>query len=353
MKHRVSLVGAFACAVCLALALVGCSQTTAYTPETLEPTVSSPTIGKDGTLRVGIGGGAPFMVSASDGSASGLDVDMAAAIADQLGLKLEVVTLGSAGSEVDVDSALRKGDVDIVMGATSSDESGNVWVSKPYTQTGVALFAAPGSKVPSRDASPKIAAQSSSTSAWAVTNAFGDDALVAKADLLSALSSIETGDSKYVAADAVIGTYAALGQNVDVEPVCVLGSIGGYGVAANADNADLQEAVSGALEALTNNGIAGVVCSKWLGSALDLSALPLVEVSSSAAAATKTTDVDAADSDAAKEESVDGEVLPKAEAGSNAVLPGGTVAGSDSGAAAGTTTGSTAGTTVGTDAQAA
>lgn len=353
MKHRVSLVGAFACAVCLALALVGCSQTTAYTPETLEPTVSSPTIGKDGTLRVGIGGGAPFMVSASDGSASGLDVDMAAAIADQLGLKLEVVTLGSAGSEVDVDSALRKGDVDIVMGATSSDESGNVWVSKPYTQTGVALFAAPGSKVPSRDASPKIAAQSSSTSAWAVTNAFGDDALVAKADLLSALSSIETGDSKYVAADAVIGTYAALGQNVDVEPVCVLGSIGGYGVAANADNADLQEAVSGALEALTNNGIAGVVCSKWLGSALDLSALPLVEVSSSTAAATKTTDVDAADSDAAKEESVDGEVLPKAEAGSNAVLPGGTVAGSDSGAAAGTTTGSTAGTTVGTDAQAA
>ncbi len=353
MKHRVSLVGAFACVVCLALALVGCSQTTAYTPETLEPTVSSPTIGKDGTLRVGIGGGAPFMVSASDGSASGLDVDMAAAIADQLGLKLEVVTLGSAGSEVDVDSALRKGDVDIVMGATSSDESGNVWVSKPYTQTGVALFAAPGSKVPSRDASPKIAAQSSSTSAWAVTNAFGDDALVAKADLLSALSSIETGDSKYVAADAVIGTYAALGQNVDVEPVCVLGSIGGYGVAANADNADLQEAVSGALEALTNNGIAGVVCSKWLGSALDLSALPLVEVSSSAAAATKTTDVDAADSDAAKEESVDGEVLPKAEAGSNAVLPGGTVAGSDSGTAAGTTTGSTAGTTVGTDAQAA
>lgn len=353
MKHRVSLVGAFACAVCLALALVGCSQTTAYTPETLEPTVSSPTIGKDGTLRVGIGGGAPFMVSASDGSASGLDVDMAAAIADQLGLKLEVVTLGSAGSEVDVDSALRKGDVDIVMGATSSDESGNVWVSKPYTQTGVALFAAPGSKVPSRDASPKIAAQSSSTSAWAVTNAFGDDALVAKADLLSALSSIETGDSKYVAADAVIGTYAALGQNVDVEPVCVLGSIGGYGVAASADNADLQEAVSGALEALTNNGIAGVVCSKWLGSALDLSALPLVEVSSSAAAATKTTDVDAADSDSAAEESVDGEVLPKAEAGSNAVLPGGTVAGSDSGAAAGTTTGSTAGTTAGTGAQAA
>ena len=224
MKHRVSLVGAFVCAVCLAMALAGCSQTSAYTPETLTPTVSSPTIGKDGTLRVGVGGGAPFIVASSDATSSGLDIDVAAAIAGQLGLKLEVVPLGSSASEVDIDSALKKGDVDIVMSATSSDKSGSVWVSDPYTQTGVALFAPEGTAAPTRDSSPEIAAQSSSTSAWAVTNAFGDDALVAKADLLSALSAIETKDAQYVAADAVIGTYAALGQNVDVQPVAMAAS---------------------------------------------------------------------------------------------------------------------------------
>ncbi|MFQ9741497.1 MAG: hypothetical protein ACLRX5_02790 [Slackia sp.] len=43
MKHRVSLIGVFACAVCLVMTLAGCSQSTAYTPETLNPTVSSPT----------------------------------------------------------------------------------------------------------------------------------------------------------------------------------------------------------------------------------------------------------------------------------------------------------------------
>ena len=38
MKHRVSLIGVFACAVCLVMTLAGCSQSTAYTPETLNPT---------------------------------------------------------------------------------------------------------------------------------------------------------------------------------------------------------------------------------------------------------------------------------------------------------------------------
>lgn len=349
MKHRMSFVGVFACAVCFALALAGCSQTAAYTPEELAPQVSSPVIGKDGTLRVGVGGGAPFVVSSADGSASGLDVDVAAAIAGQLGLKLEVVSLGDAGAEIDIDSALKKGDVDIVMSATSSDETGGVWVSEPYTQTGVALFAAPGTKAPSRDASPKIAAQSSSTSAWAVTNAFGDDALVAKADLLSALSAVETGDSAYVAADAVIGTYAALGQNVDVEPICVLGAVGGYGVAVAADNAELQKAVSDALAALKGNGLAGVVCSKWLGSTLDLSALPLVEVSSSSSV--RAQDDESEDAAQGSTETVDDGVLPKAEAGSNAVLPDGTTPGSSGGAATGAN-GSASNTTTGANAAA-
>lgn len=349
MKHRVSLVGAFVCAVCLAMALAGCSQTSAYTPETLTPTVSSPTIGKDGTLRVGVGGGAPFIVASSDATSSGLDIDVAAAIAGQLGLKLEVVSLGSSASEVDIDSALKKGDVDIVMSATSSDKSGSVWVSDPYTQTGVALFAPEGTAAPTRDSSPEIAAQSSSTSAWAVTNAFGDDALVAKADLLSALSAIETKDAQYVAADAVIGTYAALGQNVDVQPVAMLGSVGGYGIAVAADNTDLQKAISDALAAISGNGVVSTICSKWLGSALDLSALPFIEVSSSASPGAKAATTGAQDDGPEEADgssaSSDEQVAPNEDAGSNAVLPGGVVAGgtADASAAQGVGTDATGG----------
>ena len=97
---------------------------------------------------------------------------------------------------------------------------------------------------------------------------------VANSDLLSALSSVETKSATYVAADAVIGSYAALGQNVDVEPVAVLGTVGGYGVAVSASNTDLQKAVSDALATISGNGVANVVCSKWLGSAIDLLPFP-------------------------------------------------------------------------------
>ena len=52
-----------------------------------------------------------------------------------------------------------------------------MWVSDPYIETGVALFASNGSTtVPESVQASSIAAQSSSTSAWAVQNAFGDAA---------------------------------------------------------------------------------------------------------------------------------------------------------------------------------
>ncbi|MDO4591150.1 MAG: transporter substrate-binding domain-containing protein [Slackia sp.] len=326
MKHRVSVMGVAACVACvLAMMLAGCSKAPAgYTPEALEPTVSSPTIGKEGVLRVGVGGGAPFVVSSTGSSqgagVSGLDVDIAAAIADQLGLKLEIVSLGSDGA-VDVSGALAQGDVDIVMGAGAADRSADIWISDPYTQTGVALFAVDGSTVPSRSSAPKIAAQSSSTSAWAVSNAFGDEALVAKGDLLSALSAVETKEVSYVAADAVIGTYAALGQNVDIAPIAVLGAPGGYGVAVASDNTALQKAVSDALSTVSGNGIAAAICSKWLGSPLDLASLPSIELSTSSAPSDAGDHGDGAEHGVAGVERAEG-AAPKLDAGANAVAPG-------------------------------
>ena len=241
MKHRVSVVCMLACALCLALGLAGCSQSGSYEGKTLTPTVSAPTIGTNGTLRVGIDadGGAPFITSKSSAQYAGLDVDMAAALADQLGLKLELVDVAGNAAK-----ALSDGDVDIVMGQSSSEKSTSMWMSDPYLETGVALFASGSNSVPTQAAAGSIAAQSSSTSAWAVENAFGDEALNPSSDLVSAFSLIETGKATYVAADAVIGSYAALRQNVDVKPIALLGSKGGYCIGASSSNQKLQKAIS-------------------------------------------------------------------------------------------------------------
>ncbi len=310
MKRHASVLCVLACVFCLALGLAGCSdQVEDYTFELGSATVSSPAIGEDGTLRVGIAGeeSAPFTMT-SGSEVTGLDVDIAAALADQMGLSLEIVNVESDG-----ETALANGEVDILMSMVS-DSTSSMWLSDSYIPTAIALFASSGStEVPTRADSPTIAAQGSSTSAWAVTTAFGDDALLSSSDLMSAFSSAEDGEAEYVAADAVIGTYAALYQNVDMAPIALLESPGGYCIGVASDNTDLQEAVANALTTLLDGGIADVISSKWLGVALDLESLPVVNGTSSDSDSTTDTTDDTSSSDADSDS--------ESEAGSNAVIP--------------------------------
>ncbi len=315
MKHRVSFVCMVACAFCLVLGLAGCSQSGSYEGKTLTPSVSAPTIGTNGTLRVGINadGGAPFVTSSSSAKYAGLDIDMAAALADQLGLKLELVDVASNAAK-----SLSDGDVDIVMGQSSTDKSSTTWLSSPYLETGVVLFASSGTTtIPTAASAASIAAQSSSTSAWAVENAFGDDAVSPASDLVSAFSLVETGKADYVAADAVIGSYAALRQSVDVTPIALLGSKGGYCIGVSSSNQNLQKAISGALTAIMGNGVADAVCSKWLGSSIDLDSLTAIEVSSSKASSADKTSGDGS----TEQGTTTAETASTSTAGANAIQP--------------------------------
>ena len=310
----------------------GCATSEPYQPKTLTPVIDAPIIAESGTLRVGVeGDSAPFTLTSSEGEMVGLDVEMAAAISKELGLKLSLVDV-----QGDPEGALQNGEVDVVMGMTSADASKSMWVSEPYTQTAIALFAASADQsVPTRDESPSIAAQTSSTSAWAVQQAFGDEALVPNKDLMSALSSLETNSANFVAADAVIGTYAALRENVSVVPIALLENPNGYAVATLASNDELQQALTNALSAVTGGGIASVINSKWLGETADLLALPVVEVSATEAPVEDLSDSENGESASGDHAEDNGEVAPDADedanfdeatdgstAGSNAVIQG-------------------------------
>ncbi|WP_270299387.1 substrate-binding periplasmic protein [Eggerthella sinensis] len=149
----------------------------------------------------------------------------------------------------------------------------------------MALFAVPSNTtVPTSTSGSKFAAQVSSKSAWAVTNEFGTEALSTTDDLKSAFAELASGQVQYVAADAIIGTYAAHSAGDDVHIVALMQQAGGYSVGVSDSNTDLKQAVSEALATLSSNGTIGVIETKWLGTALDLSATPLT------AGATKSTD---------------------------------------------------------------
>lgn len=271
---------ALCCVAALGLvaALAGCSSES-YTPPTKTAVVDTPVIGVSKTLRVGVDTGssssatesnAPFASQVS-GRVVGMDVDMAAAIADEMGLDLQIIDVGS-----DPQSAIANGEVDIVMGLDGSDTNVSCWLSDPYVETSTALFAPESTtSAPSAASSPKIAAQSSTLSAWEVNNQFGDTAVVSAKSLTDAFAAMDGGSADYVAGDAVIGTYVVESGGYDAHIVALLNQPSGYCIGVSSSNTDLQNAVSSALRTVMGNGVGSVVVSKWLGESIDLSNVPV------------------------------------------------------------------------------
>ena len=281
-------IGVLVCAIvaCACLVLAGC-QPQSYTPQAKEPTVSASALGQPGTLRVGVNSASAPLAGQTASSARivGIDVDVAAYLADQLGCKVEIVDVGT-----EPEKALKNKTVDIVLGVDASDTDTNFWKSETYLDTSVALFGtANESAIPTTDSKPKIAAQASSKSSWRVTNLFGEDSLVVQGDLKSAFDALSSGSARYVAADAVIGTYVAFSNGDNDKIVALLQDPTGYCAAVDSSNTELQGAISSAMNKLVSGGMMSIIEEKWLGTTLNLNSItvikaPVAENSSAAAA---------------------------------------------------------------------
>lgn len=279
-----------AAALCVMLALAGCSSGSTYQPELKDATVTTPTIGQADTLRVGVNTEKSPLAGMGSEKIIGVDVDIAAALADELGLKLSIVDVGSNPEE-----ALEQGKVDIVVGIDSSDAN-SFWLSEEYLPTGIALFALTSSNagVPDAASNPTVAAQVSSKSAWAVSNEFGEKALTSTTNLADAFTQLEAGKVKYVASDALIGLYAAHRAGLDTEVVALMAKPSGYCVGVAKNNTALQTTVTDTLGKLVDQGVVGVIEMKWLGQSLDFSSTPLT----AGAASAKTMGGDGTEADA-------------------------------------------------------
>jgi len=144
----------------------------------LEPQIGPPLIGEAGVLRVGVDLNYPPFAGTDQGVEAGIDVDVAAAVAERLGLKLELVDVGAAG----VASALTSGTVDIALAGTPITDAvlGNVSSAGSYLIDGPAIFSvvASGSVVPTMSADTlagkRIAVQKESAAYWTLESDFGE-----------------------------------------------------------------------------------------------------------------------------------------------------------------------------------
>lgn len=269
-RFRAALV--LCAAFVLTFSLCGCAASQEkYVPQLKDAVVTSPVIGENGVLRVGVNTGNVPLAGKGEEAIIGIDVDIAAAMADELGLKLSIVDVGS-----DPASALAEGTVDIVMGVDEADADGAFWLTSTYIPTGVAVFSlSPDAGVPVSGDGSTFAAQVSSKSAWAAGNEFGLEALQSTATLTDAFKSLESGEVDYAVADAIIGLYGAHSEGIDVHVSAMLLAPSGYCVGVSSANTDLQNAISQAVSTLSANGVIGVIEMKWLGTTVDLSEVPM------------------------------------------------------------------------------
>jgi polar amino acid transport system substrate-binding protein len=251
-----------ALATVAALVLVG-GCTAGIGAATLKPRLSPPDIGSKGVLRAAIDLGYPPFGGTVKGQRVGLDVDVAAAIAEQLGLKLEIVNATpTVGAEM-----ARAGKVDIVMGGLTVEQA--VALQLAYAGTYVtdssAVFATEVTTLTIGDLSSKrVAVQSGSASYWFLLDEYGEGPLVVVPTLLEAMKAVPEGKADLVAGDALLATY--IGRNVpglryggQLMPAFPIG----VGVAQ--DKAKLEAEVRSILDKLSSQGVLETFRRKWAG----------------------------------------------------------------------------------------
>lgn len=253
---------AFVCAV-----LSGCGQ--AATPmSTLRPKLAPPTIRQAGTLRAAVDLSNPPLAGTDDGKQSGIDVDVASALAEKLGLKLELVDVKASG----IATAIADHSADVALSAPYSSELlSRASIAGTYLTDGPALFV---SRATSASLDPsatvralkmaKVGAQQGSAAYWALLIDLGPDGVTPYPSLRSALDALRKGDVQYVGGDALVGAYIAR-DLPEVRFAQQLGSANPLGVAVATDNSSLSDAVRAALDELAADGVLDAIRSKWVG----------------------------------------------------------------------------------------
>jgi polar amino acid transport system substrate-binding protein len=253
-------------AVC-SLGLAGCFSFGKEGTLTLpNATIAPPGIASAGSLRVGVDSShAPFAGLSGD-KVIGIDVDIAAALAEQMGLRLIIVDVKSQ----DVAALLREGTIDIAMGIQSDATTpfGEVQVG-PYLLDGPAAFTVGLSDTPplfdpAQLNGMRIVAQEGSLSAWQVGKSYGEESLVTYPSLNLVFDELSRGSVSYAAADAIVGSFLAV-QYENIRCEGLLSDAQGIYLGVANDRQELSAALTEALRGLRDGGILQLVVSKWLG----------------------------------------------------------------------------------------
>ena len=202
-----------ALAACTCLFLFGCDPE--GTKEVnLESKVADSALVTPGTLTVGIDSTMAPFGGESNGEIIGVDVDVAAALASEMGLNLVVVDTSGQNAT----NLINEKKIDVAMSmAANQGANSNTMLVGPYLENGPVLFGKGNGTDLNVDITAlggtKVGAYRGSIAANAAGTFCGADNLVTFMSLSEAFDALQNGEVVYVASDAVSGGYLALSYN--------------------------------------------------------------------------------------------------------------------------------------------
>ena len=204
----------------------------------------------------------PYEMTTDSGEIEGIDVDTAKAIAEKLGLELQI-------DDMDFDAALlsvQQGKADIVMaGVTVTDERKAVMDFSDSYATGIQSIIVPNdSDIASPDdlAGKKIGTQRGTTGYISCSDDFGEDSVVAYDNGLTAVQALNNGQvDAVVIDDAPAKEYVAANPGLNVLDTSYAEE--DYAIVM-AKGSALEDAVNKALEELKADGTLQAIVDKYI-----------------------------------------------------------------------------------------
>jgi len=276
-KARKSLALVLALGLVLALvALTGCGSK-AETPETPVAEAPAADLGlvADGVLTVGSDTAFPPFESMNGDTAEGFDVDLANALAKEMGL---TVNFTSQTFDTLIPQLKAGGTFDVIMsGMTITPErEKEITFSTPYIDSNQSIAVVKG-KFPKLDGNDAaaintaftgkvIGVQSGTTGeAWAKENIKGAKQIVPFSDTLAAFSALNAGKVDGVVNDLPVSAYLVKTSYTGDELVAEIPTGEQYGIGIATPNTALQTAINDALKALKDSGEYKTIYMKWFG----------------------------------------------------------------------------------------
>ena len=205
----------------------------------------------------------PYEMTTDSGEFEGIDIETAQAIADKLGLELQI-------DDMDFDAALlavQQGKSDMVMaGVTVTDERQNVMDFTDSYATGIqSIIVKEDSDIASVDdlAGKKIGTQRGTTGYLYCSDDFGDENVVAYDDGLTAVQMLNNGQVDCVVIDnAPAKEFVAANPGLKLLDTAYV--VEDYAIGVGKGNTELKDAINTALEELKADGTLQAIVDKYI-----------------------------------------------------------------------------------------